>query len=415
MQIVIVSDFGEVNGGAAKVAVTSARALAEAGISVTYVCAAAPISPLLDHPRVAVHCLDFDSVWTRGNPIAAAAQGIWFRRAREAFDSILEPMTADETIVHFHQWTKAFSPSVLSAPARRGLPAIVSLHDYFFVCPNGAYYRYGEGRPCTVAPMSLSCMTAQCDRHSAIHKAVRILRQTATSHATSRAGASLSVLNVSPFAEKVVDKFIPREHSRFVVRSPVEIEQAPPVPVADNTGFLFAGRLTEEKGVRQSAEVARDAGLSLTIAGDGPLLKELQHFGGGIVCTGWLDAAALARVMRRARALVFPSAWYETGGLVVLEALAQGIPAIVARNTAAADFIADGTNGYVIDAGDAGALRASMLKLTDDATAARMGEQAYRMYWADPQTPAVHADKLLAVYRTVLAEHRSRVSNGGHA
>ncbi|HXJ00764.1 MAG TPA: glycosyltransferase [Micropepsaceae bacterium] len=415
MQIVIVSDFGAVNGGAAKVAVSSARGLADAGVPVTYVCAVAPISPLLDHPRIAVRCLDFGNVWGRGNPLAAAAQGIWFRRARTALEEILAPLTAGETIVHFHQWTKALSPSVLAAPAAHGLPSVVSLHDYFFVCPNGAYYRYAEAKPCNVAPMSASCIGTQCDRHSVVHKAVRTLRQSATSRAASQAGSSLSVLNMSPFAARVMDRFIPQEHGRYVVRSPVEIDRGPPVPVADNDSFLFVGRLTEEKGVRLLAEVARDAGLPLTIAGDGPLLSELKQFGGKVNCTGWLDGAALSNTMRRARALVFPSTWYETGGLVVLEALAQGIPVIVSRNTGAAEFIEDGANGYLIDPGDAAGMRAAMLNLTDNARASRMGAEAYRRYWAAPQTIQVHTEKLLSVYRAILTEHRLRTAPVGHA
>jgi glycosyltransferase involved in cell wall biosynthesis len=256
--------------------------------------------------------------------------------------------------------------------------------------------------------MSASCIAASCDRHSAMHKAVRVLRQAATSGAAARAGESLSVVNVSSFAAGVVERFVPREHARFIVQSPVETEKAAPVPVARNRCFLFAGRLTEEKGVRLLAQTARDADIPLTIAGDGPLRNEIEQLGGSIICTGWLDATALARLMRQARALVFPSAWYETGGLVVLEALAQGIPVIVSRNTAAADFVEDGVNGRVIDSGDAEALRASMLELTDDETASRMGAEAYRRYWADPQTLEAHTERLLEIYRTVLAAHSLR-------
>ena len=417
MQIVIVSDFGDVNGGAAKVAITSARGLVEAGIAVTYVCALAPVSPLLDHPGITVHCLNFESVWTRRNPLAAAAQGIWHRPARQAMDDILGTLPQDETIVHFHQWTKAFSPSVLGAPARWGLPSVISMHDYFLVCPNGAYYRYADAKPCQVAPMSASCIASQCDRRGYMHKTVRLLRHSATERATARAGSSLSVLNVSPFAESVVDKFLPKRHARFIVGSPVDVERATPVAVAKNADFLFVGRLTEEKGVRLLAEVARDAKLPLTIAGDGPLLNCLRQMGGTIRCTGWLDEAGLAALMGQARALIFPSTWYETGGLVVLEALARGLPVIVSRNTAAADFVEDGVNGYLVDPGDVHALRSCLLKLADDETVARLGLEAHRRYWADPQTIAAHTDRLLAVYQTVLAGHRARIDSpaAGHA
>jgi len=176
------------------------------------------------------------------------------------------------------------------------------------------------------------------------------------------------------------------------------------MPIAENSDFVFVGRLTEEKGVRMLAEVAHDANLPLAIVGDGPLLEELRQFKGSIRCTGWLDGPAMTEVLKRARALIFPSTWYETGGLVVLEALAHGIPVIASRITAPADFIAEGVNGYVIDSGDRAALLDRLRKLADPAVANRMGAEAYRRYWADPQSAAVHTANLLAVYRRLLAE-----------
>jgi glycosyltransferase involved in cell wall biosynthesis len=407
MRIVIVSDFGEVKGGATKVAVTSARGLADAGVPVNFVCAVSPVSAMLSHPRITVHCLGLGNVWERANPLAAAMQGIWNGKARRELEKILDDIAGDETVVHFHQWTKALSPSVLMAPLKRELPSVASLHDYFLACPNGAYYRYPEGVPCQLAPLSRPCITAHCDRNSRAHKVVRILRQYATRHATARAGASLAVLSVSSFAKRVMDGFLPTAHPRFVVQSPVPVVKATPADVARNAPFAFVGRLTEEKGVRLLADVAMESGLPLAITGDGPLRAALSRLGGQIRCTGWLDDAAVLTAMRQARALVFPSAWYETGGLVVLEALAQGVPVIVARDTAAADYVVDGENGYVVNAKDRTALKERMLSLMDDARAARMGAEAYRRYWSEPRTLETHTGNLLSVYRSILSAHHA--------
>lgn len=54
MRVVIVSDFGSVNGGAAKVAIESARGLAEAGVEIVFACAIGPVSDRLDHPLIRV-------------------------------------------------------------------------------------------------------------------------------------------------------------------------------------------------------------------------------------------------------------------------------------------------------------------------------------------------------------------------
>jgi glycosyltransferase involved in cell wall biosynthesis len=405
MHIAIVCDPGHVDGGAAKVAIASARGLADAGVAVDFICTFGPLAPELDHPRICIRCLNMPNVWERANILAAAAQGIWNGAARIALDDILR-MLPRETVVHFHQWTKSFSPSVLAAPARAGLPAIVSLHDYFLACPNGAYYRFGEAKSCAVAPLSGACLAAACDSRSTLHKAVRVARQYATVRALDRAGPSLSVLNVSPFAEKVMDGFIPARHRRFVVRSPIAVERSDPVPVAENSQFVFVGRMTQEKGVPLLAKVAQRSGLPVTFVGDGPLLADIRTMGLPIQCTGWRDAAGVEAVLRGTRALVFPSTWYETGGLVVLEALARGIPALVSRTTAAADFITDGENGFLIDPGDADQLETCLRRLADDTLAEKMGRSAYERYWAGPQTLAVHVANLLEVYRAILTRRQ---------
>jgi glycosyltransferase involved in cell wall biosynthesis len=407
MHLVFVCDPGFVDGGASKVAIFSARGLAERGIPVSYVCARGPISPLLSHPGIQVHCLNFESVWNETSPLTAAARGIWNGRARTALEDILDPLPRDQTIVHFHQWTKALSPSVLMAPEKYALPSVVSLHDYFLGCPNGAYYRFPEGTPCAKKPMSAGCIVSRCDSRSHLHKMIRVLRQIGTDMAVRRAGSSLSVINVSSFAGNVTEAFISKEHKRHLVLYPVEMAREDPVPVKDNSEFIFVGRLTKEKGVRQLAEAARRTGLPLTFVGDGPLTNEIRALGGNIKCTGWVDSKAVRAAMNRARALVFPSTWYETGGLVALDAIARGIPVIVSKVTAPSDLIEDGVNGYVIDPNDAGQLDMCLLALADGARAERMGKAAFARYWAKPQTADAHIANLITVYETILRERDS--------
>jgi len=405
MRVVIVCDPGYVDGGAPKVASASARSLADAGVNVTFVCATGPVCAELSHPGIDVICLNFENVWKKSNPLKAAAQGIWNSQARTALDGILQGLRQEQTIVHFHQWTKSFSPSVFLSPAKAGMPAVVSLHDYFLVCPNGGYYLFPRSTPCTQTPMSLGCIASHCDSRSYLHKMVRVARQVGTARALRQVASSLSVISVSAFAERVIEAFIPKEHKRYVVRSPIDIVRQPPVAVKDNSAFFFVGRLTEEKGVRQLAQAARRTGLPLTFVGDGPLLEEIKAFGGTISCTGWVKGEAVGEMLTRARALIFPSTWYETGGLVVLEALARGIPVIVSRTTAPSDLIVEGENGFLMDPNNAEELDARMRDLVDGATAERMGLEAYNRYWADPQTGEAHAHNLLRVYNAILREH----------
>jgi glycosyltransferase involved in cell wall biosynthesis len=128
---------------------------------------------------------------------------------------------------------------------------------------------------------------------------------------------------------------------------------APPLP-AEGTPphrprFVFLGKLQKPKGIdlllRAWAEARLDA--DLVIAGDGPERPRVEAAESDTVrYVGWVDAEAKGALIRSATALVFPSLWPETFGLVIAESLLLGCP-VVATPEAAGDLIVDGENGAV--------------------------------------------------------------------
>ena len=88
---------------------------------------------------------------------------------------------------------------------------------------------------------------------------------------------------------------------------------------------------------------------------------------------GWRDAAAVQALMRRARALVFPSVWYEGQPLTVYEALACGAPVIVSDACAGREAVADGEPGFWFRSGDPDDLAAHLRRLRDESSASLKG------------------------------------------
>jgi glycosyltransferase involved in cell wall biosynthesis len=118
---------------------------------------------------------------------------------------------------------------------------------------------------------------------------------------------------------------------------------------------------------------------------------------------GWLKPEGVLAKLEKARALVFPSLWYEMQPLVVLEALARGVPAIVASTSSARELVEDGVTGLWFRGGDAGDLAEKMKTvMKDDGLAAKLGRAAYRKYWERPRSVKTQVDKLLMVYRSML-------------
>ncbi len=84
--------------------------------------------------------------------------------------------------------------------------------------------------------------------------------------------------------------------------------------------------------------------------------------------------------MRAARALVFPSLWYEGQPLTVMEAKAMGTPVVVSDGCAGREEIEDGVAGLWFANGDADALASALTRLGDDLLAARLSRGAHQSF-----------------------------------
>lgn len=116
----------------------------------------------------------------------------------------------------------------------------------------------------------------------------------------------------------------------------------------------YVGRLTPEKNVRFLARLEQDlltAGhrdFRIVMIGEGSEEKWLRENLRQAEFTGWLTGQALSREFANMDAFVFPSET-DTFGLAVLEALASGVPAVVAQRGGPAYTVEHGKSGYVAD------------------------------------------------------------------
>jgi glycosyltransferase involved in cell wall biosynthesis len=130
---------------------------------------------------------------------------------------------------------------------------------------------------------------------------------------------------------------------------------------------LYAGRLTEEKGVGLLADAFlrardRDPRLHLLLAGGGPEEGALrERLGSDASFLGWLDREQLARAYASADIFLFCSRT-DTYGQVVVEAQASGLPVIAVAEGGPLSLIDDGHTGLLCPA-DADSLAGAVARL----------------------------------------------------
>lgn len=149
--------------------------------------------------------------------------------------------------------------------------------------------------------------------------------------------------------------------------------------------FLFCGRFFGRKrpelAIRAVTLLPPSLNVALIAVGDGPSHAECRALAAGsphpVVLPGFMNQSQVPQFYAISDALLVPSDW-ETWGLVVNEAFACGLPAIVTdRVGCAPDLIVEGVTGYVVRRGEAAALAAAMRVLAEDRErAGRMGAAA---------------------------------------
>ena len=152
---------------------------------------------------------------------------------------------------------------------------------------------------------------------------------------------------------------------------------------ADATIVLFAGKFIPKKRPLDFVRAVAAAGSSVAglMVGDGPLRPKIEAMiaetNASVRLAGFLNQSQIPTAYATADALVLPSDGTETWGLVVNEAMACGLPAVVSdRVGCVPDLVIPGKTGYVYPVGDLPVLTSCLTTLAAPGRSANLGEAA---------------------------------------
>ena len=354
--VVIVNDFNYTQGGASKVAIDTARILKEENINVIFFSAVNKENEKID--GVKYISTNQNEALKEKNKIKGAFNGIYNFKARKEFKQLLNTLDKNTTVIHVHGWTKALSSSVFDVAFKMKFKVVLTLHDYFTACPNGGYFNYKQNEICHLKPLSWKCVKCNCDSRNYGFKLYRIVRQFVQNKIVKLNDRLENVITISEFSEKILKPTLGKNTKITRIYNPIDIdENAEKVDPSKNEYYLYVGRISKEKGVDLFCEAITDLKLKGIAVGDGDEREKLERQYPNIEFVGWKNKDEVKKYMKGARALIFPSLWYETMGMTVLEAQLNGIPAIVGNECAATEFIKNKENGFIYINGDLKSLK----------------------------------------------------------
>ena len=177
----------------------------------------------------------------------------------------------------------------------------------------------------------------------------------------------------------------------------------------DDTLLLYVGRLSDEKQIEHIRPILeRLPDTRLALVGDGPARPALERQFASLPATfmGYLRGTRLSQAYASADIFVFPSR-LETFGLVVIEALAAGLPVVAARVGGVGDMVSEGVTGYSFESGDREALLEGVRKIASDPDTMRwMGRQARA--FAEGQSWEAIMDEVIDVYAGLIAARQGK-------
>jgi glycosyltransferase involved in cell wall biosynthesis len=316
--------------------------------------------------------------------------------SQRALARLLEDERPD--LVHLHNPYPLLSPWVVRTAHKAGVPVLQTVHNYRQVCAPGLYFRDGHVcHDCRRRALPLPAIQHACYRGSRPQSA--IMATTLVVHRGTWRSVDRYIALTDAIADHLRDYGIPAD------RISVKPNAIPDPGEADQPGdgFLFAARLSAEKGLSLLLDAWRGHGDgelgTLRIAGDGPLRPLAEAAAaerGDITYLGPLDRADTLAEIRRAACVVTPSSWHDVLPTIVLEALASGRP-VLGTNLGGIPYLV-GDAGWITEP-DRDAIAAG-LKLAH-AGAGSLRSIARRRY-EQSFAPDVLVRRLIDIYAEVL-------------
>jgi glycosyltransferase involved in cell wall biosynthesis len=279
--------------------------------------------------------------------LALGAATIWNQETYRRVQRLISEQSVE--LMHLHNTLPLISPSVIWAAAAEKAAVIQTLHNYRLLCPAATFYR--DGAVCEL------CLPKTAKWPAVIHRCYRGSRI-----ATAGISTMLGIHHMLGTYQRKVDAYIALTEfarAKFCEGGlPCDRVKVKPNFIMNDPGIgrgtggyaLFAGRLTEEKGLTHLLDAWSQCSqaLPLKIVGDGPQQPYVRERTAALPNVAYLGPCAHERVielLQDAKFLILPSRWYEGLPMVAVEAMACGTPVVAFGLGSMNDLITDGVNG----------------------------------------------------------------------
>lgn len=267
-------------------------------------------------------------------------------------------------IVHVHNTLPLVSYSTYYAAKKEGCKLVQTIHNFRLVCPNALFYR--DGHICEDClkkglhhGVKHSCYRGSKAQTAMVALSLKLHRLLGTFKKPD-AYIALTAFNKEKISSVVKpEKIFIKPNYLALTENSAEtsdsssaalqevFDVAPPFSY-----YIYASRLENVKGIFVLLEAFRNLpDETLLLLGTGPDEDNVKaflekHHMNNVKCLGFTPHDNTLALLKQAKALIFPSLWYEGFPMTIVESLACGTPVIASDTPNLTETIRSGENGY---------------------------------------------------------------------
>jgi glycosyltransferase involved in cell wall biosynthesis len=313
-------------------------------------------------------------------------------------------------VIHIHNIYHQISPSILSVAKKMGVPVVMHLHDYKLISPNyllftdkgidtyalhGRYYKCFFNKSFNNSYLQSLLVTIEMYLH---HSILKIYEKNISYYFAPSLFLKDLMISSGISASKVI-------HLPYFVEG---IENDVPDYQLGNY-FLFYGRLAKEKGVSILLEaLTLVPQAKLKIIGDGKEKKSMKEMSKKLGLESRVEfipslyGENLKEEIRKSKAVITPSIWYEVFGLVNIESASLGKLVIASDIGGIKESVVPNKTAWLFPVGDSKALADKLRKALENPVSVELAGQEGRKFVLENFTAFKHWLLLKKMYEQVM-------------
>ena len=338
--------------------------------------------------------------------LKAFSRGIYSYSAVRQMSNLIKKELPD--IIHIHNVYPLISPFILSVFGSSGVPVVMTIHNCRLTCPIGIHFHAGRICKKCKGGREYFCLIKNC-RHNILESLAYSLRSAIARKNNLFLNNITIYIAVSNFVSReLVEAGFPQNRIEVVPN----MTSLPDLCTYHNSGdyVVYVGSLSPGKGLETLLAAARLLPqLKFLIAGDGPIRKELDDTApGNVTFVGWFNPSQLSNLYHKARLAVVPSTLLEAFGLVVTEAMSNGLPVVASRIAGPSEIVDEGITGLLFQPGNPTDLAEKINSLWEDPELCRQMGQAGREKVIREYSEDVYYKRLMSMYTKAISMNSQR-------